>query len=258
MKNSILPYKLKIVNILMLCAFMMVPGYADAGDDPWSFIKELPPIPVNICGERLDVAAKWVERLSALKDRMVELQVKEKWEKDDALKDAKSNMALFEPSGGELQRKYFGLLKEIELTERQAESKLNEILLDKSKNIISVETKYQQILEPLNNELRNAIAQGKDTSNVRDKIKNLVAERCLELGMICREFLVKYRNMLGELVSCGVKINELQDEANRIAYQSYNVKTSYGLWLDYIMMHTGELMKIYDYNSYNITELYEF
>lgn len=238
-------------KVLILCAALLATGRIVAQESPESFMKQLPPLPENICNESSESMAKWFDRLSALKGRMEDLNLTEKRQREEALAAAQPNLELYEPSNQAAQERLRKVMDELAAIDLKSGSIIDETVSPFLNDRNTIIDKYHTMLQPLYNERGEAIAGGRNDDPVRAKILRLEQEQCHELALIRGAFLTKYRGILNELVAYGIRADSLVDEVNRMSYKSYTFKIRYGFWLEYIIAYADDLMKIFDDNPDN-------
>lgn len=239
-------------RLLSLCALLLVVGSLCAQSEAEAFLRELPPIPENICGESFEERQDWILRVSALKDKMTELRDTENWEKREATSQGEGNSDLFQSP--ELVKKFQAMLKELEQISTKNEQQLNQLIEDHTKGLVDVTIKYLPVIDQLQKELSEVRASGGKTAGVKDKIIRMANDKCQEMSAVTRAYLVRYRALLDDLLIDGAKVNSLQDQANRMMYTSYNIETRYGNCLDYLIHYADALIKVYDDHPQNILE----
>lgn len=234
--------KTKLLGVVLLAA-----GWTVAQNDtPQYFLNQLPAIPDNFCGASDDNIVRWNDRVTTLKDKMMELHEAEKYAKEEFQATLKPNSALYEPSNEAMCERFQIIMDEVQSVSDKS-TMLQEDFMNKNvEKREEILVKYRQMREPLYEQRNEIIRQGKNTSAIDMKMYNLNMEECKEMAAVRREFLLKYRESLDKLVEYGIRINTLQDESNGLIFESYTYKTKYGYWLEYIMPYVDELMKIYD------------
>lgn len=239
MKSSL---KIKLLGVVLLTA-----SYAVAQNNtPQYFLNQLPALPGNFCSANHDEIERWNDRITLLKDKMMELHVAEKYAKEEYQATVKPNLALYEPSNEAVRERFKTIMDEIQSVSDKSTMLLTDFMNKNVEKKGEILVKYRQMREPLYEQRDEVIRQGKSTSAIDMKVYNLNMQECKEMAVVRREFLSKYRESLDKLVEYGIRANTLQDESYGIIYESYTYKTRYGFWLEYIMPYVDELMNIYD------------
>ncbi|MDD2314597.1 MAG: hypothetical protein WCR50_00970 [Proteiniphilum sp.] len=239
-------------RLLSLFALLVAVGSMYSQSDVRSLLKELPPVPENICGESFEVRQDWILRVSALKDKMTELQSTENWKKREATSKGKGNSDFFQSP--EMVNKFQAILTEADQISTKNEQRLSQLVEAHTKGLVEFTIKYLPLIDQLNEELNAVRTKGGSIAGIKEKMTQMANDKCQDLSTVTITYLVRYRALLDELLIDGAKINSLQDQANRMMYASYNINTRYGNCLDYLIYYADALMKVYDDHPQNILQ----
>lgn len=227
---------------LVFCCFIAVNVFSQ--NDPDFFVRQLPPVPLEICGESSETIESWHNQLSPKIDRMKELLSDEKIRQEDAIANGKGNQDFFNSPA--LQNKYKDLLDKVNEIQIKTDTKLSEISLIQSKAIIAIADKYIPILEALKKELQSARSSGKQVADIKEKTTLVVTEKCIEMSVVNKKFATSFCELIPEVISSGIRINKLRDEANKMLYTNYHFETHYGTWMDYLVYYSEKLYQLTD------------
>lgn len=227
---------------LVFCCFIAVNVFSQ--NDPDFFVRQLPPVPLEICGESSETIESWHNQLSPKIDRMKELLSDEKIRQEDAIANGKGNQDFFNSPA--LQNKYKDLLDKVNEIYIKTDTKLSEISLIQSKAIIAIADKYIPILEALKKELQSARSSGKQVADIKEKTTLVVTEKCIEMSVVNKKFATSFCELIPEVISSGIRINKLRDEANKMLYTNYHFETHYGTWMDYLVYYSEKLYQLTD------------
>jgi len=207
------------------------------------FLSKIPALPQNFCQANDDTIMKWNDKLLALKNEMIELQVNEKQQMEQAQSKAQPRMNIFESANIEKIQK---LGEKVQGIETDINNILNEITSPFIEKRSIAEVKYQKMEEALEEQKKVAIQQGGKAENIIKRIHQLEQEKCGELSLLRKNYLTAFRSRLNELIELGAKENELSDEMIQLNDADYSFRTKYGLWLGFLETYVDELLHIYD------------
>ena len=239
---------MKILVRILIISFLLcnTVEIVAQNNTPQYFLSQLLSLPDNFCGACHDEIERWNDRITLLKDEMMELHVAEKYAKEEYQATVKPNLAIYEPTNEAMRKRFENIMDEVQSVSDKSRMILIDFVNTNVEEREEILEKYRQMREPLYEQRNEVIRQGKSTSAIEMKMYNLSMEECKEMAEVRREYLLKYRESLDKLVEYGIRANTLQDESKGIAFESYTYKTKYGYWLEYIMSYVDELMKIFD------------
>lgn len=146
------------------------------------------------------------------------------------------------------------MLKELEQVSTKNEQQLNQLIEAHTNGLVDVTIKYLPVIDELKKELSAVRSSRGQTAGIKEKITRMANDRCQEMSVVTRAYLVRYRALLDDLLIDGARVNSLQDQVNRMMHASYNIETRYGYCLDYLIYYADALMKVYDDHPQNILE----
>ncbi len=227
-----------LILLLPLCGLI-------AQNTPEEYLKWLSPLPENICIQTPEAIAKWSDSLNPLIDRMKGVLLQENNDWEDAVANGKFNMAMADPDGPAAARGRSLNEKMQELQQKVNVSflKIWTVYRDAKVNLI---IKYDEPFNELTREYTEAQTAGRNTAELKERIRAMEMNRCEEMAHIRRDYLNAYRGFLYEYMPTFVRQNEIKDEVNRIQYESFEFRTRYGAWLEHIMKFAEELRLVFD------------
>lgn len=231
---------------VILLTLLLLHFAAIAQNTPGEYLELLQDLPDSFCKQTPEAIMKWADCLTPIRDRMQELLAEEKSAREEAVAKGEPNMALFDPSNEAVREKFRLTAEKSEALQQKVTISQQEVLSAYVEEKGRVTIKYTEPLRELNMEFEEALAAGRNTNVLRERIRAMEATRCEELTVIRREYLTAYRKFLEDNMSTFIRINELTDEMNRMTYASYSFKTRYGAWMEILLAFTEELALIFD------------